>query len=87
MISFFIIIFLLSKSLQLRIIKSLIHYRYLPDFENIYVKRKIKIMLKKKTLKKFANVGRGNAQKVGGKIHQNKNNTAESRHQQTRTES
>ena len=45
-------------------------------------------MLKKNmTSKKCANVGGGNAQKVGGKIHQNPNNSAESLCQQTRTES
>ena len=50
--------------------------------------RKSNIMLKKKTKsKKCANVGRGNVQKVGGKIYQNQNNSAESRHQRTCTES
>ena len=43
-------------------------------------------MLKKNTTsKKCANVGGGNAQKVGGKIHQNQN--TESQRQRTRTES
>ena len=44
-------------------------------------------MLKKNTTsKKCANVGGGHAQKVGGKIHQNQNNSAESQRQRTRTE-
>ena len=39
------------------------------------------------TFKKCANVGGENCAKVGGTIHENQNNSAESRRQRTHTES